>query len=118
MSNLEIKEVTVDDDVYSICLLNVRDALNVEAECINLFSAGQQGKLSGDRLYGLAKMLLNGAEVNNHPLNIDKHFARRVGHLNKVVFACIKENFPDFFGALSGSFMQNLAAKFGSANEQ
>lgn len=118
MTTLEIKDITVDSDTYSITLLNVRDALNVEAECINLLSNGQQGKVTGDRLYFLAKALLNGAEVNGYPLDIDKHFARRVGHLNKVVFACVKENFPDFFSALSGSFIQSLQAKFGSVNAQ
>lgn len=117
-TKLDITEIKVDKETYSVCLLNVKDALDIEAECINLLSNGQSGRVSGDRIYYLAKKLLNGAEVNGKPLDIDEHFHRRVGHLNKVVFACIKENFQDFFAVLSGSFMKNLAAKFGSANEQ
>jgi len=117
MASLETKIVTVGENKYDIVLLNVSDALDVEADVINLFTLSQQGKVKGSLIYSLAKTLLNAAEVNGKPLDIDTHFSRKVGELNKVVLACLKENFPDFFGEMSGSFMKQIQERFGSANE-
>lgn len=118
MASLETAVVTVGENKYDIVLLNVKEALDVEADVINLFTLSQQGKVSGALIYSLAKTLLNGAEVNGKQIDIDTHFSRKVGELNKVVFACLKENFPDFFEQMSGSFMKQIQTQFGSVKNQ
>ena len=114
---MQTKIITVDDHKFDIVLLNVKQALELEATIINMLAAGYQGKMNGAALYDLAGRLLNGAEVDNHPLDIDTFFLGKTGLLNKVIFACVKESFPDFFAQASDLLRAQMAAKLGAAKE-
>lgn len=114
---MQNKIIEVGGHKFDIITLNVKQSLDLEASIINMLAAGYQGKMSGAALYDLAKTLLNGAEVDNAPLNIDSFFMGKTGLLNKVIFECVKAGFPDFFETISASVRKQVAAKFGAATE-
>jgi hypothetical protein len=115
----ESAEFEVDGHRYKVSLLNVEQCFKLQVILGNQLGGLASGKgicLDPELLWNLAKKLLTFAEVDGVPLDINKHFARKVDSLNLVIVEALKANAPDFFSRLGGSLGNVIAEKLKSGS--
>ena len=115
----ETAEFEVEGHRYRVSLLNVEQCFKLQVIIGNQLgglAAGKGISLDPDLLWSVAKKLLTFAEVDGHPLDINKHFSRRIDVLNFVIVEALKANAPDFFTKLGASVGKAITDKLQSVS--
>lgn len=108
----------VDGDKYVIMLLSTQAAFKMQFFLGNQIKSamGEKG-IDPELMWSLAEKLLKFAEVNNHPLDIEKHFFGKVEVLDRVVIESLKANLPGFTKQLSALAAQWIKKVSASASD-
>ena len=115
----EFAEFEVDGHRYKVALLNVEQCFKLQVVLGNQLgglAAGKGVNLDPDMLWSITRKLLSFAEVDGYPLDINKHFARKIDSLNLVIVEALRANAPDFFSRLGASFGKQVAERLKSAS--
>lgn len=58
-------------------------------------------RMDEDEVVALIKQLMKTAHINNQPVQFERHFQGRLGHLMKVIWIVLEVQYEDFLTALT-----------------
>lgn len=112
---MQLKDIKAGEHTFSVVMPTTREGFRIQAKLMNIAALTYQGKLQGDEQYDLLKSMLNGAEVDNQPLDFDKFFEGQIDLADTVFFAYVKEMYPSFLGKATAMFRRKMAENSVSA---